>query len=87
MGKAFNDAWRQISPHVSTRADVVDAARLTLFEMLLNLTKHGTCDRDKLTEAAIRKMLEDPIPCQEDRTAVRSQLVGQVHHGSHCRID
>jgi hypothetical protein len=49
VGKAFNDAWRQVSTHVSTRADQVDAARLTLFEVLLNLTKDGTCDCAKLT--------------------------------------
>ena len=71
VGKAFNKAWRQLGPHVSPSADVVDAARLTLFEVLLNLTKDGTCDSDKLTEAAIRKMLEDPTPCQKDRTAVK----------------
>jgi hypothetical protein len=44
VGKAFNDAWRQVGPHVSTRADLIGAARLTLFEMLLNLTKDGSCD-------------------------------------------
>ena len=65
MGEAFNDAWRQVSPYVSTHADVVEAARLTLFEMLLNLTKDGICDRDKLTEAAIRTMLDDPPPARK----------------------
>jgi hypothetical protein len=60
VGKAFNDAWRQVSPHVSTDADIVDGARLTLVEILLNLTKDCTCDPDKLTEEAVRRMLEDP---------------------------
>jgi hypothetical protein len=60
VGKAFNDAWQQVSTHVSTRADQVDAARLTLFEVLLNLTKDGTCDCAKLTEDATSKMLEGP---------------------------
>ena len=57
IGKAFDDAWEQISPQVSARSDAIEAARLKLAEIVLSLTKDGTRDPGKLTEAAMRLML------------------------------
>jgi hypothetical protein len=57
IGKAFDDAWEQISPQVSARADAIEAARLKLAEIVLSLTKDGTREPGKLTEAAVRLML------------------------------
>ena len=57
IGKAFDDAWEQISPQISARADAIEAARLKLAEIVLSLTKDGTRDPGKLAEAAMRLML------------------------------
>ena len=57
IGKAFDDAWEQISPQVSARAHAIEAARLKLAEIVLSLTKDGTRDPGELTKAAVRLML------------------------------
>ena len=57
IGKAFDDAWEQISPQVSARADAIEAARLKLAEIVLSLTKDGTRGPGELTKAAVRLML------------------------------
>ena len=57
IGKAFDDAWEQISPQVSGRAEAIEATRLKLAELVLSLTKDGTRDPGKLTEAAVHLML------------------------------
>ena len=57
IGKAFDDAWEQISPQVSARAAAVEAARLKLAEIVLSLTKDGPRDPGKLAEAAVQLML------------------------------
>jgi hypothetical protein len=60
IGKAFDDAWEQIAPSVSTRPEAIEAARLKLANVVLSLAKNGTGDPEKLTEAALKVMLADP---------------------------
>ena len=61
IGKAFDDAWEQISPQVSGRAEAVEAARLKLAEIVLGLTNDGTRDPGKLAEAAVDLMRDHPV--------------------------
>ena len=56
VGKVFDQAWGQIGPQVSSRAEAIEAARLKLAEIVLSLAKNGIRDLDKLTEAAVRAM-------------------------------
>jgi hypothetical protein len=60
VGQAFDDAWDQVAPHVDTRPEAIEAARLKLAEIVLSLTKNGNRDPEKLTEAAVRAMLAGP---------------------------
>jgi hypothetical protein len=61
VGKAFDEAWEQIAPQVSGRAEAVEAARLKLAEFVLSLRRDGNRDPEKLTEEAVRLMLARPI--------------------------
>ena len=59
IGKAFDDAWEQLAPHVSSRADAVDAARYRLATMVLGLAKDAggsPLDAERLSESAIQLM-------------------------------
>jgi hypothetical protein len=60
LGKGLEDAWERIAPHVSARADAIEAARLTLADIVLGLAKQGDFDPGRLTEAAVRLMLSGP---------------------------
>lgn len=60
LGKAFDDAWERVSPHVSARAEAVEAARLTLADIVLTLAKRGDFDPKRLAEAAVRLMITGP---------------------------
>jgi hypothetical protein len=57
LGKAFDDAWDRAAPHVSGRAEAIEAARLTLADIVLGLAKSGVFDPQKLADAAVRRML------------------------------
>ena len=56
IGKAFDDAWEQVAPSVSTGAAVIEAARLRLANIILNLAKDGPRDAAQLTDTAVRLM-------------------------------
>ena len=62
--RAFDDAWDQVAPQVSTRPLVLEAARLKLAEIVIALSKTGIQDPQHLTDAAVREMLADPTPFQ-----------------------
>jgi hypothetical protein len=64
IGKAFDDAWEQVAPEVSGRAEALEAARLKLAEIVISLTKNGTKDPQQLTKSAVDLMLSDPTPFQ-----------------------
>jgi hypothetical protein len=57
LGKAFDDAWTQVAPHISNRATAIEAARLTLADIILGSAKTGTLDPQQLADAAVRRML------------------------------
>ena len=44
IGKAFDDAWDQVSPYVDSRPEAIGAARLKLAEIMLGITRCGTRD-------------------------------------------
>lgn len=53
--QAFDDAWDIVAPSISRRASAVEAARLTLAEIVLSLAATGKRrDAKELTEAAIQ---------------------------------
>ena len=64
IGKAFDDAWEQVAPEVSSRPEAIVAARLKLAEIVISLTKNGTKDPQQLTDSAVSLMLSDPTPFQ-----------------------
>jgi hypothetical protein len=59
IGKVFDDAWEQIAPGVSSRADAVEAARVKLANVVLSLAKNGSQDAERLTEEALKIMFAD----------------------------
>ena len=61
IGKAFDDAWEQVSPHVDARPEATEAARLKLAEIILGITRDGTRDPERAIEQAVRQMLATPI--------------------------
>ena len=54
IGQAFDDAWMEIAPNVSVRAKAVDAARLTLANIVLSLATEDTRDHELLQREAVR---------------------------------
>jgi hypothetical protein len=50
---AFDDAWTEVAPTVSGRATAIEAARLSLAEIVLGLAKAGPVERDALKDAAV----------------------------------
>lgn len=61
IGRAFDDAWERIAPHVRPRPDAVETARLKLAHVVLSLAKTGGAnDPGLLTEAALKVMYADP---------------------------
>jgi hypothetical protein len=58
--KAFDDAWEQISPGVSSRAAALEAARLKLAGIVLGLAKNGNLDAQQLAGAALQLMRAPP---------------------------
>lgn len=55
--KAFDDAWEQIEPSASISAEVREAARLKLANIILVLARGGNRDAQHFTDAAVRLML------------------------------
>jgi hypothetical protein len=64
LGKAFDDAWTHIAPHVSDKPSGVAAARLKLAQIVLNLAKNGVMDAQRLTDAAVEAMFDGPTKLQ-----------------------
>ena len=62
IGKAFDDAWGQVAPQVSTRPEALEAARLKLAEIVLGISRDGVRDPDRITAEAVKRMLADPTP-------------------------
>jgi hypothetical protein len=52
--QAFDDAWDVVAPSISCRASAVEAARLTLADIILSLAGRNVRDAKALTEAAIQ---------------------------------
>jgi hypothetical protein len=54
LGEAFEDAWAELAPDVSGDPTVVDAARFSLAEIVLDIAKAGRpIDRDRIKAAAV----------------------------------
>jgi hypothetical protein len=60
LREAFDDAWERVSPHVSKRADAVEAARLTLADIVLGLAKARNFDPEQLADASVKLILGGP---------------------------
>jgi hypothetical protein len=52
--QAFDDAWGMIAPSVSGRVSAIEAARLTLADIILSLPNGKRRNARELTEAAIQ---------------------------------
>jgi hypothetical protein len=50
---AFDDAWTEAAPDVSGDATVVEAARLSLAEIVLDVARSGPIDRDRIKAGAV----------------------------------
>jgi hypothetical protein len=61
LGKAFDDAWDRVAPQVSGRAEAIEAARLTLADIILGLAKEGNFDPGQVADAAVQLMLARPL--------------------------
>jgi hypothetical protein len=59
MCEAFDGAWKHVAPGVRTRPASIEAARLKLAEVILNLARDGL-DGDQLEEAALERMFTAP---------------------------
>jgi len=59
LGQAFDAAWAQIGPGVSSRAHAIEAARLKLANIVLGLAKAGNFDPKQLADAAVQRMQAD----------------------------
>jgi hypothetical protein len=51
--EAFDDAWDEVTPDVSARASAIEAARLSLAEIVLSLAAVGPIERGKLKTDAV----------------------------------
>jgi N-acetylmuramic acid 6-phosphate (MurNAc-6-P) etherase len=60
LREAFDDAWERVEPHVSKRADAVEAARLTLADIVLSLAKAGNFDPQQLADVSVKLILGGP---------------------------
>jgi hypothetical protein len=60
LGKAFDSAWEDIAPSVGTRPQAIEAARMKLADIILNLASNGQQDADQLKEAALKIMFKPP---------------------------
>jgi hypothetical protein len=51
--EAFDDAWREVTTDVSARASAINAARLSLAEIVLSLAAVGPIERGQLKTEAV----------------------------------
>jgi hypothetical protein len=51
--EAFDDAWGEVGTDVSGRVDAIEAARLSLADIVLSLAKTGPIERAGLKSAAV----------------------------------
>ena len=52
--KAFNDAWAEIEPSITDRPENIEAARLSLVNIVVSLVKDDTSDPESLKNEAVR---------------------------------
>jgi len=60
LGQAFDQAWEQLGPSVSSRATAVEAARLKLANAVLAAAKAGPIEIERIKADALRTMLAAP---------------------------
>jgi len=58
--QVFDDAWERVAPQVSARPEALEAARMKLAEIVLELAGGQVGDLEKLTQAAVDAMLAAP---------------------------
>jgi hypothetical protein len=58
--KAFDDAWEQIAPSVSSRADAIEEARIRLAKIVLSLARNGSNDAEQIRDCATLLWSGDP---------------------------
>jgi hypothetical protein len=58
--QVFVDAWDRIASQVSARPEALEAARMKLAEIVLELAGGQVGDPEKLTQAAVDAMLAAP---------------------------
>ena len=54
ISRAFDEAWAEIAPSVSKRALAIEAARLTLANIVLSLARDDTRDPEPIKTEAVR---------------------------------
>jgi hypothetical protein len=74
VGKAFDDAWEQIAPEVSTRPAAIEAARMKLAQIVLSLAKNGTVDPHELRYQGQRRYALDLHRPYRSATAISSAI-------------
>jgi hypothetical protein len=50
---AFDDAWAEVAPSISARASAIEAARVSLANIVLGVASAGPIDRNSLKAAAV----------------------------------
>ena len=55
IGQAFDAAWQELEPSVSQRPDAVEAAKLSLANIVLSLARGDTRDPVPLKQEAVRR--------------------------------
>jgi hypothetical protein len=58
--QVFDDAWDGVAPQISSRPEALEAARMKLAEIVLELVSGNIGDPADLTRAAVEKMLAAP---------------------------
>jgi hypothetical protein len=93
LGKAFDDAWDRVSPHISDRAGAIEAARLTLADIVLGLAMTGNFDSARPPSRAPFLCQARLILCHDEpalfarrgdlellqRARERGLIIGRVH--------
>ena len=64
--KAFDDAWEVVALQVSARPEAIEAARMKLAELVIDLARNGEPNSQAISDTAVQRMLADP-------TALRSR--------------
>jgi hypothetical protein len=63
--EAFDDAWLEVAPDVSSRPQAIESARMTLAGIVLSLARAGPVDQIGIKTAAVdafRQMYRIPNP-------------------------